>query len=95
MRPRQRGCWTVRAGRAARPSPFCPAFWARGALPAARRAAVRLTRELGDSKTTLLNYVLETAPHKRIAVIENEFGEEIGCGGTRRGGGGRLTARQN
>ena len=29
-------------------------------------------------KTTLLNYVLETAPHKRIAVIENEFGDEIG-----------------
>ncbi|TMW64104.1 hypothetical protein Poli38472_014221 [Pythium oligandrum] len=33
---------------------------------------------LGAGKTTFLNYIL-TAPHgKRIAVIENEFGDEIG-----------------
>ena len=33
---------------------------------------------LRTSKTTLLNYILETVPHKLIAVIENEFGDEIG-----------------
>src|SRR5437773_794135 len=34
-----------------------------------------LTGFLGSGKTTLLNYVLSAHHGKRIAVIENEFGE--------------------
>src|ERR1700737_911507 len=34
-----------------------------------------LTGFLGSGKTTLLNYTLPENPGKRIAVIENEFGE--------------------
>merc|ERR1711912_194457 len=34
-----------------------------------------LTGFLGSGKTTLLNYILEKNHGKRIAVIENEFGE--------------------
>jgi G3E family GTPase len=41
----------------------------------ARIPVLVITGVLGSGKTTLLNYIL-TAPHgKRIAVIENEFGE--------------------
>ena len=37
-----------------------------------------ITGFLGSGKTTLLNYILTANHGKRIAVIENEFGEEIG-----------------
>lgn len=33
---------------------------------------------LGSGKTTLLNYILTENHSKRIAVIENEFGEGLG-----------------
>ena len=36
-----------------------------------------LTGFLGSGKTTLLNYILGANHGKKIAVIENEFGEEI------------------
>merc|ERR1719482_1317159 len=36
---------------------------------------VILTGFLGAGKTTLLNYILEGQREKKIAVIENEFGE--------------------
>merc|ERR1719191_477001 len=36
---------------------------------------VILTGFLGSGKTTLLNYILEEQREKKIAVIENEFGE--------------------
>jgi tRNA A37 threonylcarbamoyladenosine biosynthesis protein TsaE len=34
-----------------------------------------LTGFLGAGKTTLLNHILESAPNKRVAVINNEFGD--------------------
>ena len=34
-----------------------------------------LTGFLGAGKTTLLNRILQGGPRRRIAVIENEFGE--------------------
>lgn len=34
-----------------------------------------LTGFLGSGKTTLLNYILKANHGKRVAVIENEFGE--------------------
>ena len=34
-----------------------------------------LTGFLGSGKTTLLNHILQTEHGKKIAVIENEFGE--------------------
>ena len=34
-----------------------------------------LTGFLGSGKTTLLNYILKEHHGKRVAVIENEFGE--------------------
>lgn len=37
-----------------------------------------VTGFLGSGKTTLLNYILTAKHGKRVAVIENEFGEEIG-----------------
>ena len=37
-----------------------------------------VTGFLGSGKTTLLNYILTAKHGKRIAVIENEFGDEIG-----------------
>ena len=38
-----------------------------------------LTGFLGSGKTTLLNYILTQQHGKRIAVIENEFGD-VGIG---------------
>mmetsp|Transcript_31915 Transcript_31915/g.83306 ORF Transcript_31915/g.83306 Transcript_31915/m.83306 type:complete len:404 (-) Transcript_31915:40-1251(-) len=37
-----------------------------------------ITGFLGSGKTTLLNYILKENHGKKIAVIENEFGEELG-----------------
>ena len=37
-----------------------------------------LTGFLGSGKSTLLNYILKENHGKRIAIIENEFGEDIG-----------------
>ncbi len=55
----------------ASPSPFAgPA-----ATPAAPTPVTVLTGFLGAGKTTLLNHLLAQLPGKRIAVIENEFGE--------------------
>ncbi|CAM9536854.1 unnamed protein product, partial [Hapterophycus canaliculatus] len=39
-----------------------------------------LTGFLGSGKTTMLNHLLHVQREKRIAVIENEFGEVSACG---------------
>ena len=41
----------------------------------AKLPVIVLTGFLGAGKTTLLNYILEGQREKKIAVIENEFGE--------------------
>ena len=41
-----------------------------------------LTGFLGSGKTTLLNYILNEHHGYRIAVVENEFGEELGMEAT-------------
>ncbi len=56
----------------ASPSPFATA----AATPTAAPTPVTvLTGFLGTGKTTLLNHLLAQLPGKRVAVIENEFGE--------------------
>lgn len=38
-----------------------------------------VTGFLGSGKTTLLNHILTGTHGKRVAVIENEFGDEVRC----------------
>jgi G3E family GTPase len=58
-------------------TPVSPAPYAgpAGAPPAAPTPVTVLTGFLGAGKTTLLNHLLAQLPGKRVAVIENEFGE--------------------
>ena len=48
---------------------------ARAVMDATKLPVVILTGFLGAGKTTLLNYILQEQREKKIAVIENEFGE--------------------
>jgi G3E family GTPase len=53
-------------------------FQAEPAEPTGTIPVTVITGFLGSGKTTLLNYILTEKHGKRIAVIENEFGDQIG-----------------
>lgn len=59
------------------PSPPVPASSA-AAAPASPVGVTVITGYLGAGKSTLVNYILSAQHGKKIAVILNEFGEEIG-----------------